>query len=964
MVNYLWTFLLILGLCFAATPITECTTVSAPGQYYLANDIINNTADPCIQITTDNILLDCAHHYLEASEGGIGASLSGTPSNITIANCSIYSSNDGQIMIRGSGEDFHFLNLELNGSAPSLAFQANQSEVYNLSSNGTWVADMGNVSGITIQNITGTRSSPGKISAESILRYSILDLHNVWIDLTDASNGTVENIYCSNQANGGCYVLNAGTPTSVLNNNTLRNAYFSDCQFMGFPAPCFTYPKSIGSVYFYEVELVRPPGLYFPPGFVADGIRIVNASGGAGIGGNSIVRNMNISLDASAGDPAFVAFGDSVRVSNVDIQLRDSLQTGIAVATPFSPPLSNSMFEDFDVSGGAKGLEVQNALDNVTFSDVSMDNMAMGVALSREAKDFTVDGLVITNASDAGVKIESTYMVFPCDEPLGHQFTDVIIRDSESGIVLTGATGDVCDVRFSGVEAEVDDAGFLVEAEVSRVSLDDFNISVSDNTGVGMNLSRNYFSNYTNGEVSGGEYCIWTYHAKENNSYAGLELHDCDTGFLLGNTVTPPVSNYVNNTGIHIHDVLLAYDISNFWYPVIFEEVFFGENAVGMGMEFSTFGCIDFNSVAQPAPLPHGYTEFLGNYLEVREFDSNPACADPTHYAFMNETGFLWTAEQESGYDMSTLKVLKWNGTNWSEVPGTLDLSNRIYEAGHMENFSIFTLAAETEEPAPSDDGNGGREEAGPISLSVPEGAYVLETVIIQAFDKNGDPLNAKISVEFDGETIFSEFAGPDGEAEVVPMEEGVYAVSAYRYGYESPFPSEFVASPRQLDVSIPSSVYEGERFAVVVVSGEELLEGANVGIGNLLQVCGEDGTVHFTLFHPGEYEVKVSKDGYVSWSGVLEVLPEQTDEESEEGTEEGEPAEEDTHLPPEEEEPAEEEEPFSVPVSHGEVPSVEEPRQPVSKEAKELQQYYLWILLLLIIAAGAYWIYKNRKGK
>ena len=956
------TLLLVMGISFAATAVTECTTIAAPGYYYMANDVINNTADPCIEITTDDVIFDCNYHYLEAHEGAI---YSGTanPHNLTIANCSIFSANDPQISIKGAGQDFHFLNLELNGSTPSLTFWANDSSVYNLSSNSSQAIYLGAVWNIVIEDVTGTGPTPAQIYAEGAVDYSIKDLDQAWTSLNDAWNGTVENVYCSNQDTESCYTLTETIPYSI-SNNTLRNAYFFDCLGGGLPTPCMRFGKFVGNVYFYDVELIRPSGFYFPIGAYAEGFNVVNASGDSVyVLQDSIIENMNISLNQSlAGTAALFPQGNNLTVTNVIIELNHASQKGIAVWGN----LYNSTFEHFEISDGATGIEVgpRFPAEDCTFREITIINMGSHGVYSFADSEIVFDELDISDAkwgiyfgpfANAGLEFHNVE-IEDCalglySEASGLQFENLTMLDVGSGIYF-----DTGDNRFSNLDINATDLGIQVEGGyVQYNSFDGMNVQVSNPNGIGINLSMDRFSNYTNGDISGGKYCIWTYLARENNTYSELELHDCDTGFVLSNKVTPTTSTYVNTTGVHIYDVLLAYDMSDFWYEVVFEDMLFGDNSGGMGLEFVTLGCIGLNPTARPAPLPAGYNEFLGNYLEINEFDLARSCSAPAHYGFMNETGFSWSAAQEDGYDMSTLKVLKWSGRQWVEVPGTLDLANRIFEAGYIGNFSIFTMTADL---ASGGGNGGGSTDKGDIILVFPPEAYVLEPVIIQTLDDHGDPLNAKVSITLEGDTVFYGFVGADGEVEITPLEQGSYTVVATKNNYDSPPAAHFVALLRDLDASVPASVEEGEQFSVTVTSENTPLEGARAEIDGLVKITGMEGTTTFTLSSAGNYFIEITKAGYHTWSGIIDVRAEEEKSEPLEEEEAGiviigevEEVEEETIHPP---------------IVQGEVPSVESPQQPVNGAQIEIQQHWFWMVLLLLImlAAIIYWLVKNREKK
>jgi len=84
-------FLLLLPLVKADTYLTGCAVLDTPGEtYYLTQDIINSTVDTCMNITADNVILDCQGHTIDGNGTsetyGIYAE---AISNITIKNCKL-----------------------------------------------------------------------------------------------------------------------------------------------------------------------------------------------------------------------------------------------------------------------------------------------------------------------------------------------------------------------------------------------------------------------------------------------------------------------------------------------------------------------------------------------------------------------------------------------------------------------------------------------------------------------------------------------------------------------------------------------------------------------------------------------------------------------------------------------------------------------------------------------------------
>jgi parallel beta-helix repeat protein len=74
----------------ALTNISDCTTITSPGEYVLTNDIIDSTDTICIDIQASNVTLDCQGHTIDGidSSDSIGINVNSV-NNVSINNCII-----------------------------------------------------------------------------------------------------------------------------------------------------------------------------------------------------------------------------------------------------------------------------------------------------------------------------------------------------------------------------------------------------------------------------------------------------------------------------------------------------------------------------------------------------------------------------------------------------------------------------------------------------------------------------------------------------------------------------------------------------------------------------------------------------------------------------------------------------------------------------------------------------------
>jgi parallel beta-helix repeat protein len=102
-----------------ANVITECTNISSPGKYYLANNIINATINKCINISADNVTLDCRNYVIDGNGSSFGMYVARpieTATNITVQNCVL--SDWGSSAIYLENADYNiFENISLSNNS-------------------------------------------------------------------------------------------------------------------------------------------------------------------------------------------------------------------------------------------------------------------------------------------------------------------------------------------------------------------------------------------------------------------------------------------------------------------------------------------------------------------------------------------------------------------------------------------------------------------------------------------------------------------------------------------------------------------------------------------------------------------------------------------------------------------------------------------------------------------------------
>jgi parallel beta-helix repeat protein len=211
--------LLLLGIVFvtlfstlakATTNITDCTELSTVGEtYYLTADISASfiEAHACMDITADDIVLDCQGHtilniYTEYGVGVYGIQIvrgdAPTNTNVSIKNCNVADWYAG-IHLLNAGNNTIISSTSNNNDIDGITFDWSNSD--NQIVNSTF--NNNGINGILIQDGVGSGSNNNQI-------------------INSTFNGNFRGIYIHDSANNQVI-------SSVSNNNTQNGIYIRDC---------------------------------------------------------------------------------------------------------------------------------------------------------------------------------------------------------------------------------------------------------------------------------------------------------------------------------------------------------------------------------------------------------------------------------------------------------------------------------------------------------------------------------------------------------------------------------------------------------------------------------------------------------------------------------------------------------------------------------------------------------------
>ena len=193
----------------APNVVSECTILDSPGNYVMNQSITNNSlTGPCINITAQNITLDCAGFYIKSDDAKAG--VYSNQINTTIKNCNV-------TMKSGSSGGYGIYLVE-----------ANYSYIYNSTLNGQkYGFYLLNTSNTRIENITANSNGQYGIylsySSNNILTDNTANSNsNYGIYLSYSSNNILTDNIANSNSRYGIY-LSSSSNNNQLTNNTANS---------------------------------------------------------------------------------------------------------------------------------------------------------------------------------------------------------------------------------------------------------------------------------------------------------------------------------------------------------------------------------------------------------------------------------------------------------------------------------------------------------------------------------------------------------------------------------------------------------------------------------------------------------------------------------------------------------------------------------------------------------------------
>ena len=200
--------------------ITNCTTITQPGEYRLTQDIIDSDASTCINITADDVILDCQWHIIDGTNTPetygiyIVRSNYSEKTNITIKNCIVTDWYYGM-----------YLNIIYYSSFSNMILNSNFIGIYALS---TRMTSFTNITSNYNSNIGIYLNGGGNTLTNITSNYNSIGLHCYFV-----TGSIIKDSIFQGNSNYGIYLENTGAPPGEIFQNQIYNNIFNNTNNFG-----------------------------------------------------------------------------------------------------------------------------------------------------------------------------------------------------------------------------------------------------------------------------------------------------------------------------------------------------------------------------------------------------------------------------------------------------------------------------------------------------------------------------------------------------------------------------------------------------------------------------------------------------------------------------------------------------------------------------------------------------------
>ena len=190
--------------------LTNCIDITSPGVYYLTADIINSSQSYCINISANNVTLDCQGHLIDGDDSAdYGIYIyrdSEQITNITIRNCIMQDWDVANIYFKNA--DGNTIVNATSSSSPGEGIFLDSSDSNTLKN---ITANSNNVDGIYLEN-----------SNSNTLQEITANFNGYGISLANSNSNTLQNITANSNNRHGIY-LGYNSNSNILQDITANS---------------------------------------------------------------------------------------------------------------------------------------------------------------------------------------------------------------------------------------------------------------------------------------------------------------------------------------------------------------------------------------------------------------------------------------------------------------------------------------------------------------------------------------------------------------------------------------------------------------------------------------------------------------------------------------------------------------------------------------------------------------------
>ena len=774
------------------TTVSSCTTIDQPGLWELSGDVVDDAATACLRITSSDVIVDGNGHTVDGVDADAGSDavrIVGT-SGARLSNVTVR-------------------NIDVTGWERAVnATYANDTAIEDLtavdvSGDGIHFDDAGGsvtLDRVTVENSTWTgddgihvTASPGGGSSQAItLRNVTLDGVDYGGIELDSFGGTQTIRDTTVNDTGGHGIEVDGKPNVTLANLSVSNAGDAGLDV-----------STEGSATARDVT--------------------IDGTGWEGINFGSVdesieVRNTTVT-DAGWDGISLESGYDDVTVE--DVRIDGSDDWGLSVDAEINATVRNVTSVD-TVDGGVELAAGDGWLD---VGDVRVEDVSDGWGFSAESeRNLTARNVTVKNVTNGvGAEVDVSKSVTLANVSVANTTTHgglVVDAEGVGGLTMenvstngtegVGITVEEGDVTATGLDVEdANGTGILVERSTAGQTISTTNSAVNDTAGSGIEIVEGADANLTAVGVSNTSGDGVVLRSVVSAVLEDVDVADTDGDDLNLTSTTASLANLTTSTARIDGDA---------------REV-----------------AVDATNASQRPSLPSGKDD-VGSYFEASDLAADGHLNATVHYD---------QAAVPSDLDESTLALWRNDSSTWSEVGGTVDVSENTV-SGNVTDFSVFALL-----------GNG----------SSTGGSTTDQYVSGSVTDSTGSPVaNASVAVVARNTSATVNATSTDGNGDFGPLsvQAGDYRVEVTKSGYEAFVSNVSVSDGETETVSATLSTYDQFVGGSVVNATGTPIRNATVSVVDrdtnaTANTTTTDGNGDFgpVPVAAGDYRVEISKSGF-----------------------------------------------------------------------------------------------------